>query len=126
MCIRDRFEGGITASFNMEAFTGYHGRRTRVMGSMGDLTGDMEQFTHTDFRTGKTTNWDSKSLDEGAYKNHGHGGGDYRLMQDWVQAVAQKNPSLLTSTIEASIESHLMGFAAEKSRKNKKIVDIRL
>ncbi|MBK6858768.1 MAG: Gfo/Idh/MocA family oxidoreductase [Saprospiraceae bacterium] len=120
------FEGGITASFNMEAFTGYHGRRTRVMGSMGDLTGDMEQFTHTDFRTGKTTNWDSKSLDEGAYKNHGHGGGDYRLMQDWVQAVAQKNPSLLTSTIEASIESHLMGFAAEKSRKNKKIVDIRL
>jgi len=120
------FEGGITASFNMEAFTGYHGRRTRVMGSMGDLTGDMEQFTHTDFRTGKTTNWDSKSLDEGTYKNHGHGGGDYRLMQDWVQAVAQKNPSLLTSTIEASIESHLMGFAAEKSRKNKKIVDIRL
>lgn len=120
------FEGGITASFNMEAFTGYHGRRTRVMGSMGDLTGDMEQFTHTDFRTGKTTNWDSKSFDEGAYKNHGHGGGDYRLMQDWVQAVAQKNPNLLTSTIDASIESHLMGFAAEKSRKNKKIVDIRL
>ncbi|MBK7358346.1 MAG: Gfo/Idh/MocA family oxidoreductase [Saprospiraceae bacterium] len=120
------FEGGITASFNMEAFTGYHGRRTRVMGSMGDLTGDMEQFVHTDFRTGKTTNWDSKSFDEGAYKNHGHGGGDYRLMQDWVQAVAQKNPNLLTSTIDASIESHLMGFAAEKSRKNKKIVDIRL
>lgn len=120
------FEGGITASFNMEAFTGYHGRRTRVMGSMGDLTGDMDQFTHTDFRTGKTTNWDSKSLDEGIYKNHGHGGGDYRLMQDWVQAVAQKDSSLLTSTIDASIESHLMGFAAEKSRKNKKIIDVKL
>lgn len=120
------FEDGITANFNMEAFTSYHGRRTRVMGSMGDLTGDMEQFVHTDFRTGKSTSWDSKSFDEGQYTKHGHGGGDFRLMKDWVQAVAQQNAGLLTSTIDASIESHIMGFAAEKSRKTKKIIEIKL
>ena len=96
------------------------------MGSMGDLTGDMEQFTHTDFRTGKITNWDSKSFEEGVYQKQGHGGGDYGLMQDWVQAVGQQNAALLTSTIDESIESHLMGFAAEKSRKTKKIIDIKL
>jgi predicted dehydrogenase len=120
------FENGITASFNMEAFTSYHGRRTRVMGSMGDLTGDMEQFTHTDFRTGVVTKWDSQSFEEGIYQKHGHGGGDARLMQDWVQAVGQHDAGLLTSTIDASIESHIMGFAAEKSRRTKKIVDVRL
>jgi predicted dehydrogenase len=120
------FEDGITASFNMEAFTSYHGRRTRVMGSMGDITGDMNQFVHTDFRTGKVTNWDSSSFEDGIYQKHGHGGGDFRLMRDWVQAVAQQKPDLLTSTIDASIESHIMGFAAEKSRNTHKIIDIKL
>ncbi|MBK9109380.1 MAG: Gfo/Idh/MocA family oxidoreductase [Saprospiraceae bacterium] len=120
------FDGGITASFNMEAFTSYHGRRTRVMGSMGDLHGDMEKFIHTDFRTGKVTTWDSQSFDDGNYSKHGHGGGDVRLMQNWVQAVSQQNASLLTSTIEASIESHIMGFAAERSRKTGKTIQIKL
>ncbi|HRI01017.1 MAG TPA: Gfo/Idh/MocA family oxidoreductase [Saprospiraceae bacterium] len=121
-----QFEGGITASFNMEAFTSYGGRRTRVMGSMGDIVGDMEKFTYTDFRTDQTKDWDMKIDDDSIYKNSGHGGGDFRLMSDWVQAVAQHNPNLLTSTIDASIESHIMGFAAERSRKSKKTIKISL
>ncbi|MBL7728592.1 MAG: Gfo/Idh/MocA family oxidoreductase, partial [Dinghuibacter sp.] len=112
------FERDITASFSMEAFTGYSGRRTRVMGSMGDIEGDMTRFTLTDFRTGKKTEWKQDS--------DGHGGGDWRLVADWIQAVSQQNASLLTSTIDASIESHIMGFAAEKSRKQKKVVDVRV
>ena len=103
------FEGGTTASFSMEAFTSYHGRRTRIMGSMGDIVGDMETFTLTDFRTGKSTVYDNSSGD-------GHGGGDWRLVRNWLQAVSQRKPELLTSTIDASIESHVMGFMAEKSR----------
>jgi predicted dehydrogenase len=103
------FDNNITAAFSMEAFTSYEGRRTRIMGSMGDVTGDMTSFTHTDFRTGKTTTWKNES--------DTHGGGDWRLVADWIQAVSQQNASLLSSTIDASIESHVMGFAAEKSRK---------
>ncbi|HAD13724.1 MAG TPA: oxidoreductase [Saprospirales bacterium] len=108
------FEGGITAAFSMEAFTSYAGRRTRVMGSMGDIVGDMETFTVTDFRTGKSTVYDNSSGD-------GHGGGDWRLVRNWLQAVSQRKPELLTSTIDASIESHIMGFMAEKSRKTGKV-----
>lgn len=44
-----QFADEITASFSMEAFTSYHGRRTRVMGTMGDIVGDMDHFIHTDF-----------------------------------------------------------------------------
>lgn len=120
------FEGGITAAFSMEAFTSYHGRRTRVMGSMGDIVGDMTTFTHTDFRTGKTKTYDATSFDDGIYAKHGHGGGDFGLARNWVHAVAQNKASLLTSTIEASIESHLMGFAAEKSRKKGTVEKIKL
>jgi hypothetical protein len=35
-----------------------------------------------------------------------------------VRASQKKDPTLLTSTIQASMESHLMGFMAEKSRLN--------
>lgn len=49
------FDDDITASFSMEAFTSYAGRHTRVMGSMGDITGDMTRFTLTDFCTGAKT-----------------------------------------------------------------------
>ena len=113
-----QFEGNITAAFSMEAFTSYEGRRTRVMGSMGDIVGDMSSFTLTDFRSGKKTEWKQDT--------DGHGGGDWRLVADWIQAVDQQNPSLLTSTIDASIESHLMGFAAEKSRKENKVVEVKV
>ncbi len=112
-----QFQNGVTASFSMEAFTSYEGRRTRVMGSMGDIVGDMETFTVTDFRTKKSTVYDNSSGD-------GHGGGDWKLVRDWLQAVSQKNPALLSSTIDASIESHIMGFMAEKSRKTGKIEKI--
>ncbi|MDO8365377.1 MAG: Gfo/Idh/MocA family oxidoreductase [Saprospiraceae bacterium] len=113
------FEGGTTANFSMEAFTSYEGRRTRVMGSMGDIVGDMETFTLTDFRTGKRTVYDNSSGD-------GHGGGDWRLVRNWLQAVSQRKPELLTSTIDASIESHVMGFMAEKSRKTGKVEGVRV
>ena len=55
---RPKFEDEITANFSIEAFTSYHGRRTRIMGSHGDITGDMTEFTHTEFLTGKVTKWD--------------------------------------------------------------------
>ena len=104
------FEGGVTASFSMEAFTSYEGRRTRVMGSMGDIVGDMSSFTWTDFRTGEKEVWENAT--------DGHGGGDWSLVADWVQAVAKQDAKLLTSSIDASVESHVMGFLAEKSRLN--------
>lgn len=112
------FEDQVTASFSMEAFTSYEGRRTRVMGSHGDIVGDMNSFTITNFKSGKKEEWKETT--------DGHGGGDWRLAENWVQAVAQRNPDLLTSTIDQSIESHIMGFMAEESRKTKKVMDIRL
>jgi predicted dehydrogenase len=122
------FEGGVTANFSMEAFTSYDGRRTRVMGSMGDIVGDMTTFTITDFRTKQSTVYDSGNFEEAASVKFsgGHGGGDWRLLRDWVQAVSQHNPNLLTSTIDASIESHVMGFMAEQSRQTGRVEAIKM
>lgn len=111
------FDGGVTASFNMEAFTSYAGRRTRVLGSYGDIVGDMQRFTITDFRTGRSEVFDSGEEDD-------HGGGDWKLVRNFVQAVSQQNADLLTSTIDLSVESHIMGFMAEKSRESKRIEQV--
>jgi len=120
------FEEGITVNFSMEAFTSYHGRRTRVMGSLGDVVGDMNEFTHTDFLSGKQTKWDITVEDVEHYENSGHGGGDWALVTDWIRAVKTKDSSVLSSTLDASIESHLIGFSAEKSRLGKKTMNIEL
>lgn len=120
------FEGGKTASFSMEAFTPWGGRRTRVMGTKGYIEGDMTQFTLWDFRTGKSKTWNKKVSEIPEYKGSGHGGGDHALMRDFVEAVAYQDHGRLTSTIDVSIESHVMGFAAEKSRNSLKKVKIKL
>jgi predicted dehydrogenase len=110
------FDGGATAAFSMQAFVSYEGRRTRIMGALGDIDGDMETFTLTSFRTGKKLTW--------SMKTDAHGGGDHPMVRDWVQAVGQQNPALLSSTIDVSVESHIMAFAAERSRRNKTIENI--
>jgi hypothetical protein len=120
------FEDGITASFSMEAFTPKGDRRTKVMGSMGFIEGDMEQYTIYNFKTKQSKTVDAKTVEVENYKNEGHGGGDWRLVDDWIQAVSQQNPALLTSTIDASIESHVMGFMAEKSRKYNSVQNIKV
>lgn len=112
------FENGATAAFSMEAHVSYEGRKTRIMGSKGDIIGDMESFVLTDFKTRKQTSW--------SLKTDAHGGGDHRLVKDWVQAVYQQNKDLLSSSIEVSVESHLMAFGAERSRQNRTIEDIKL
>ncbi|MCB0637973.1 MAG: Gfo/Idh/MocA family oxidoreductase [Lewinella sp.] len=116
-----QFAEGITANFSMEAFTHYAGRRTRIMGSLGDVVGDETDMLVTDFRTGEQERW---NVHENAELSSGHGGGDWGLVRDWLRAVDQQDASLLTSTLAASMESHLMGFQAEKSRRDRTVEDI--
>ncbi len=115
------FENGVTASFSMEAFMANGGRRTQIMGTEGEIVGDMKTFKITDFRTRKTTIWDPKKIEEvDEYATHGHGGGDLALVRDFVTAVDKNDASYLSSQIDVSVESHIMGFRAEQSRKSNK------
>ncbi|MCU0964252.1 MAG: Gfo/Idh/MocA family oxidoreductase [Burkholderiaceae bacterium] len=112
------FRNGVTAAFSMEALASYEGRRTHIMGSLGDVTGDMESFTVTSFKTGRRRSWSMKS--------DARGGGDHPMVRDWVQAVGQQRPELLSSSIEESAEGHRMAFAAERSRLRRTIEDVRV
>ena len=119
------FEGGITSSFTMDAFTPHGGRRTRIMGTKGYIEGNAKTFTLWDFKTRTSKTWRKDVADFDEYKESGHGGGDFGLVRDFVEAVAAQDPGKLSSSIRDSIESHIMGFAAEKSRKSNKKVDVK-
>ncbi|MCQ2368373.1 MAG: Gfo/Idh/MocA family oxidoreductase [Kiritimatiellae bacterium] len=110
------FEGGTTASFTMDAFTPYGGRRTRVMGTLGFIEGDGKTFTTHIFGPNTAETWEFKPEEGSNYKMSGHAGGDMMLIGDFLEAVRTRDFSKLSSTIDMSVESHLMGFAAEKSR----------
>ncbi|MFC3899990.1 hypothetical protein [Aliicoccus persicus] len=49
----------------------------------------------------------------------GHGGGDERIMKQFIQQIGPKETgSESLSSIDKSLQSHLMAFAAEESRLN--------
>lgn len=111
-----RFAGGATAAFSMEAFTPWGGRRTRIMGTRGFIEGDGTKFTVYDFRSGSQRVWAKKVSEIAEYKGSGHGGGDLALVRDFLKAVDAHDESMLSSSLAASVESHVMGFACERSR----------
>ncbi|HMS55046.1 MAG TPA: Gfo/Idh/MocA family oxidoreductase [Fimbriimonadaceae bacterium] len=107
------FESKITASFNMEAMTSYGGRRTRIMGTKGDIVGDERYLDVYDFEKQKAYRWD---VNQQGGDLGGHGGGDVQMVRDFTQAIIQDNQALLATNLRTSMESHLMGFRAEESR----------
>ena len=118
------FEGGVTASFTMDAFTPWGGRRSRIMGTLGYIEGDGKTFTLHRFDTCKPYKWSFLPPNGEKYKESGHAGGDLALIRDFLKAVDTRDFSLLSSNLQVSVESHLMGFACERSRLNGQMVEI--
>jgi predicted dehydrogenase len=120
-----RFENDVTVNFTMSGFTPQEGmgmRQTRLMGTKGYLEGDMKSFRLTTFNGNKVEEFRTDQL--GGDASSGHGGGDRGIITNFVDAIQDKNPKLLTSTIDVSIESHIMAFKGEESRKTMKLVSI--
>ncbi len=108
------FEDGITAEFTASAFTDKEERHTEIMGTHGELFGDSRTIRVTDFRSRETVEHRVADLEISGLG--GHLGGDYGIMHDFVTAVRERNPEAILSGPEISLESHLMTFAAERSR----------
>jgi len=115
-----QFEGGATASFTMTAFNQGGHRRTDIFGTRGEIRGDGNTIRVFDFLT---DTWSNVEINAGsADVTGGHGGGDTVLMQRFVQAVAERDASLVLSGPDETLESHLIVFAAEQARRENRVV----
>ena len=119
------FENGAVATLSMNAFN-HAGRFIRVMGTQGEIYGDMNANTieYFDFNTRKTVTLDLKSEEFSSFydKLVGHGGGDMGLVKALHKYLTGEIDKTNLSEIGISVENHLMSFAAEKARVEEKIV----
>jgi len=120
-----RFGADKFVTFTMTAF-GKGGRFTRIMGTRGELTCDMNNshITFFDIESGKTTEVLGRNTDFDSAITGGHGGGDEGIMWDLYEYLANDAPSDSITDISVSTENHLICFAAEESRHNHSVVDM--
>lgn len=106
------FENGVTASLTMCAFTQKCERIINLMGTKGQMRGNMEEnrIEIEDFATGNKTVVDLK------VPKGNHSGSDVSMMKDFVHLVASGGTAKSVSAASESIESHLMALDAEESR----------
>ena len=112
------FDDFITAHLTMTAFSKDSYREIHVHAEYGEIYGNMEEnVLHCNVFGGE-----SKIIDINAIMGEegmaGHGGGDGRLVKDIVESYEGKSGVGLT-TIEKSMLSHKIAFAAEESRLEK-------
>lgn len=106
------FEGGATAMFSMCGFTHEQERRIQIMGTRGELRGEEGRITVYDFLTGQKTEITIPT------QSSGHGGGDSGIVASFLREVRSYNGQESLTSASASVRSHLIAFAAEKSRLN--------
>jgi len=111
------FEGGPTASFTMTAFTPTTDRMTRIFGTRGYITGHEGRIELYDFLTEQTREIETDA-------SGGHGGGDEGIMGAFTRAIGDGDPSAILSGPDETLETHLMVFAAEKSRREGRVITL--
>jgi predicted dehydrogenase len=116
-----QFEQGTSVTLTMHGHSHEEGRSTLIEGSRGRLYAefklggswiDVDQHTsdrHIRYDTSTPT-------------AEGHGGGDFRLMAAFLKAIREREESAALTTARQSLESHLMSFAAEDARIEKRVV----
>jgi predicted dehydrogenase len=119
------FANGVSATLNVSAFTGENTRTVHLMGTHGEIFGNFneQELTLTDFRTSEVRHIRFTAPVEGR-----HGGGDDGVMAEFLARAQLRRrqaavPPPLTS-LEESLDSHMMAFAAEKSRRTGQTIDL--
>lgn len=116
------FENEVTAVFTMSAFTEKCNRTLKLMGTIGEIRATMEtnEIEIRIFGSGKQET--IKLVDPEGHI--GHGGGDKRLVDDFEKTIRNFGEYESSTSASISVESHLIAFAAERSRVEKRMVKI--
>lgn len=110
-------EDGVVCNLIMSAFTANCCRQLKVLGTLGQIQADMgtnEVWLHP-------FGAEPRKI-EIPQPDSGHGGGDFGLIRDFLQVIREGGES--RTSARASLQSHLVCFAAEKSRVEGRIVEL--
>ena len=106
------FEGGLTVSFNMAGHNAVERRITKISLTNGEIGFDTSGDTVTAFTFEPLREERIKPSDVVGT----HGGGDRLIMEGFVGAIRSNGSAPMLTSVEMSLDSHLLAFAAEQSR----------
>ena len=107
-------EDDVTVAFTMTAFSDKGGRCMRVMGTKAEIFADMEKdLIQIMPFGGEMEEFDIRKI---ATDLSGHGGGDIKMVEDYLDVLEGKPMPSAMTTIARSVESHYVALAAEESR----------
>jgi len=113
------FEGGVTASFTMTGHNAIERRRTRIQLTDGEI--ELDSFKKTiEIRKFSTGDFEVLTPPLGGT----HSGGDVAIMQNFVETILSGNQRQVLTSVAESLDSHLLAFVAEHSRKTNQCLEI--
>lgn len=119
------FEDGTTAVHTLNGGVPKPCRTIHITGTRGELVGVLEDahfvVRHPDAR--KNHEYSEEKIDINISRDM-HGGGDLRLVADFVKTMKGQTPSISCTSLEDSINGHLIGFAAGEAMLGRKVVKI--
>lgn len=122
-----QFADGSVASHTMVGGTARACRSVHIVGSKGEIQGVMEDgsfVVRTPAPAEKLRYREEKvQTDVGGDM---HGGGDLRLVEDFVRKVRGAAPSISSTVLEDSLNGARIAFAADESRVSGRAVDVKL
>ena len=125
------FANGATATLNMIGGASKPERNLHILGTRGEIKGvfDDSVFTVRHIDNASEQGWTEETVDlkiggDKSGMTGSHGGGDLRLVEDFVRVLRGETPSISCTSINDSINGHLAVFRAEASRKTGTVVSM--
>jgi predicted dehydrogenase len=119
------FENNVTANLIMHGFSEREGRTLRIDGTKATLFGQFsdsgQEILLFDHFSGTEKVIFTQKLSIGS---SGHGGGDFALIDAFLETLLNKSKSQPLTNAYETLESHLMAFAANESRLQAKVIDM--
>lgn len=118
------FASGATCTFTMTAFS--EGRDLAIFGTKGRLlSGErVKKTAGCDLVVEVFATRKLERITIDLEKDGGHGGGDAGLIRALHAEMSKPRPEDMESSLQKSVESHVMGFAAEESRRTGRTLDL--
>ena len=111
------FEGGAVATFTMTGLTADFSRQLKIFGTEGQIQADMGTKEIVLHRFGE----EKQTIPVEAARS-GHGGGDFGILRDFLHVLRHGGESRTSAAV--SLQSHLICFAAERSRTEHLVVEL--
>ncbi len=119
------FADGVTATHDMVGGAARPCRTIHLVGTRGEIQGALEEgrfvIRHLDPRPGRE--YAEEEIDTQT-SGDGHGGGDLRLVDDFVRLLTGEPPSISCTSLDDSLYGHLIGFRADQSMQAGRVMDM--